>query len=94
MLKLKNRKNEEILLKYVNEESNSKYIIKLKVELEEAKKVEDILLQHIKEKNQECEKLEEDVVCLKKKLEKTQTKLNVNIQKIKESEKLDVILNF
>jgi len=54
-LKLKNRKQKEILLKYVKEESNSKYIIKLKVELEEAKKVEDILMKKIKEKSQERE---------------------------------------
>ena len=59
MLKLKNRKQEEILLKYVKEESNSKDIIKLKVELEEANKVEDIMMQQIKEKIQECERLEE-----------------------------------
>ena len=50
-LKLKNRKDKVILLIYVKEESNSKDIIKLKVELEEAKKVEDILMQKIKEKN-------------------------------------------
>jgi len=64
----------------------------LKVELEESNKVEDILLQQIKEKKQECEKLEEEVVYLKKKLEKAQTELNINIQKIKVSEKLDVVL--
>jgi len=37
--------------KYVKEESNLEDIIKLKVELEEAKKAEDILIKQIKRKN-------------------------------------------
>lgn len=65
----------------------------MKVELEKSKKVEDILMKQVKEKNQECERLEEEVVCLKKKLEKAQTELNMNIQQIKGYEKLDVIVN-
>ena len=69
----------EILLKYVKEESNSENIIKLKVELQESKNVEDILMKQIKKKNQECGRLEEEVVCLNKNLEKAQTKLNINI---------------
>jgi len=80
-------------LKYVKEESNSEEIIKLKVELEEAKKVEDILLQQIKEKGQEFERLEEEVLIMKKIIEKAQTNLNMNIPHIKGSEKLDLILN-
>ena len=43
-------------------------IIGLKTQLEEARKVEDTLLQQMREKSLECEKLEE-VVCLRKKLE-------------------------
>lgn len=45
ILKQKNKKQNEILLKYVKEESKSEEIIKLKFEPEEAKKVKDILLQ-------------------------------------------------
>lgn len=41
----------------------------LKVELEEAKKIEYMLLHQIKDKTREQEKLEEEVVCLRKKLE-------------------------
>lgn len=80
-------------MKYVKEESNSEDIIKLKVKIEEENKVEDILMKQIKKINKECECLEEEVVCLKKKLEKSQTELNMNIQQIKGYEKLDVILN-
>ena len=80
-------------MKYVKEESNSEDIIKLKVELEESKMVEYILMQEIKEKNQECEILEEEVVSLRNNLEKAQTELTINIQQIKGSKQLDNILN-
>ena len=56
-LKLKCKKQKDIFLKYVK--PDSKYLIQLKVELLEAKKVEDILLKKIKDKPQEQEKLEE-----------------------------------
>ena len=48
-LNLKCRKHKVILLKYVREEQNSEVLIQFKVELEEAKKVEDILLKQIKD---------------------------------------------
>ena len=51
-LKLKCRKQKDILLKCVKEVPNSKDLIQLKVELEEAKNVEDILLKQIKDKHQ------------------------------------------
>ena len=77
-LKLKCRKHKDILLKYVKEVPNSEDVIQLKLELEEAKKVEDILLKKIKDKHQEQEKLEEEVVCLRKKLENTQKESSMN----------------
>ena len=43
-LKLKCRKQKDILLKYLREEQNSEVLMHLKVELEEAKKIEDMLL--------------------------------------------------
>ena len=49
-LKLKCRKQKEILLKCVKEEQNSEVLMLLKVKLEEAKKIEDMLLQQIKDK--------------------------------------------
>ena len=63
----------------------------MKVELEEAKKVEDILLKQIKDKTQEQEKLEEEVVCLRKKLENAPRKINTS--QMTSSGKLNEILN-
>jgi hypothetical protein len=42
----------------------------LKVELEEAKKIEDILKHQLSEKKERCEALEEEVVKTKKEMEK------------------------
>ena len=92
-LKLKCRKQKDILLKYVREEQNSEILIQLKVELEESKKVEDILLKKIKDKVQEQEKLEEEVVRLRKKLENPKMKLSMNTPQMKSFEKLNKILN-
>ena len=71
-LKLKCRKQKEILLKCVKEEQNSEVLRQLKVKLEEAKKIEDMLLQQIKDKSREQEKLEEEILCLRRKLESAQ----------------------
>ena len=67
--------------------------MKLKVELEEAKKIEDMLLQQIKDKTREQEKLEEEVVCLRKKLENGQKKVSTNSSQIASSSKLNEILD-
>ena len=50
------------------EYEDRKEIIGLKTQLEETKKVEDTLLQQMREKSQECERMEEEVVSLRKKL--------------------------
>ena len=55
--------------------------------------MEDILLKKIKDKNQEQEKLEEEVVCLRKKLEQDQRELSMNTPWMKSSEQLEKILN-
>ena len=55
--------------------------------------MEDILLKQIKDKYQEQEKLEEEVVCLRKKLENAQRELSMNTPWMTSSEKLDKILN-
>ena len=65
----------------------------MKVELEEAKKVEDILLKKIEDKIQKQEKLEEEVVCLRKKLENSQRKLSINTPQMTSSDKLNKILD-
>ena len=90
-LKLKCRKQKDILLKYVREEQNSKVLTKLKLELEEAKKIEYMLLKQIKDKIQEQEKLEEEVVCLRKKLENAQRKIDTS--QMTSSGKLNEILD-
>ena len=54
------------------EYEDKKEIFGLKTQLEEAKKVEDTLLQQMREKSQECERLEEEVVSLRNNLEKSQ----------------------
>ena len=92
-LKLKCRKQKDILLKCVKEVPNSEDLIQLKVELEEAKKVEDSLLKKIKDKHQEQEKLEEEVVWLRKKLENTQRELSMNTPRMTSTKQLDKILN-
>ena len=56
-------------------------------------KVEDTLLQQMREKNMECEKLEEEVVSLRKNLEKSQRELLMNTPLMKSSGQLDQILN-
>ena len=65
----------------------------MKVELEESRKIDDILKGEIKEKNQECEKLEEEVVSLIKESENTQRELTMNIPRMKSSEQLEKIIN-
>ena len=64
-----------------------------KVELEEAKKIEDMLLQQIKDKTREQEKLEEEVVCLRNKLENSQRKVVISSSQTKSSSKLNEILD-
>ena len=65
----------------------------MKVELEESRKIGDILKKEIKEKNQEREKLEEEMVSLRKISEKAQKELTMNIPWMKISEQLEKILN-
>jgi hypothetical protein len=57
----------------------------LKVELEEAKKIEDILKQQLSEKKVRCEALEEEVVKTRKEMEKFKALYLQNIPSIKAS---------
>ena len=75
------------------EYEDKKEIVGLKTHLEEARKIEDTLLQQMKEKNMECERLEEEVASLRKKLEKSRRELLMNTPQMKSSEQLDQILN-
>ena len=76
----------------MKEEQKSEVLMQLKVELEEAKKIEDMLLQQIKDKTQEQEKLEEEVVCLRKKLENSQRTVVIKSSQTTSSSKLNDIL--
>ena len=51
-----------------------------------------MLLKQVKEKTQEQEKLEEEVICLRKKLENSQRKVVINSSQTKSSSKLNEIL--
>jgi hypothetical protein len=65
----------------------------LKVELEEAKKIEDILKQQLSEKKVRCEALEEEIVKTRKEMEKFKGLYHQNMPSIKASEGLTSILN-
>jgi hypothetical protein len=65
----------------------------LKVNLEEAKNIEDILKQKLKEAETKGEKLEAEVVTARKYLEKFQALYHHNLTSIKASEGLASILN-
>jgi hypothetical protein len=93
-LRIKNRKQKQLLIQF---EKDSKQpdedFALLKVELEEAKKIEDILKQQLSEKKARCEALEEEVVKTRKELEKFQALYHQNLSSIKASEGLATILN-
>jgi hypothetical protein len=93
-LRLKKRKKKQLLIQF---EKGSKKpdedFALLKVELEEAKKIEDILKQQLSEKKARCETLEEEVVKTRKELEKFQALYHQNLSSIKASEGLATILN-
>jgi hypothetical protein len=93
-LKIKTRKQKQLLIQF---EKDSKQpdedFALLKVELEEAKKIEDILKQQLSEKKARCKALEEEVVKTRKELEKFQALYHQNLSSIKASEGLTTILN-
>jgi hypothetical protein len=93
-LRIKNRKQKHLLMQF---EKDSKQpdedFALLKVELEEAKKIKDILKRQLSEKKARCEALEKEVVKTRKEMEKFQALYNQNLSSIKASEELTLILN-
>jgi hypothetical protein len=85
-LRIKNRKKKQLLIQF---EKDSKHpdedFALLKVELEEAKKIEDILKQQLLEKKARCKSMEEEVVKTRKELEKFQALYHQNLSSIKAS---------
>ena len=65
----------------------------LKVKLEEAKKIEDILKQQLSEKKFRREALEEEIVKTRKEMKKFKGLYHQNLPSIKASEELTSILN-
>jgi hypothetical protein len=93
-LRIKN-KNQRQLLKQFEKDSKepSEDHVLLKVELEEAKKIEEILKQQIPEKKARGESLEQEVVKTRKEMEKFQALYNQNLSSIKSSEGFTTIFN-
>jgi hypothetical protein len=83
-----------LLIQFVkdNKQPNEDFSL-LKVELEEEKKIEDILKQQLSEKKARSKDLEEEVVKTKKELEKFQDLYHHNLSSIKASEGLATIMN-
>ena len=89
-LRIKKRKQKQLLIQY---ETNRKDISLIKLELEEAKKIEEALKQQLTKSKARCEHLEKEVVTVKKDSEKYQALYHQNISSIKASEELNNILN-
>jgi hypothetical protein len=93
-LRTKNRKQKQLLTQF---EKDGKKLDEdfalLKVELEEAKKIEDILKQQLSEKKVRCEALEEEIVKTRKEMEKFKGLYHQNLPSIKALEELTSILN-
>ena len=92
-LRIRNRKQKQLLIQF---EKDSKQpdedFALLKVELEEAKKIEDILKQQLSEKKARCEALEEEVVKTRKYMDKFKTLYLQNLPSIKTTSELNDIL--
>jgi hypothetical protein len=90
----KKKKQKQFMIQF--EKDSKKYdedFALLKVELEEANKIEDILKQQLSEKMARCEALEEEVVKTKKEMEKFKALYLQNIPSIKTSAELNDILS-
>jgi hypothetical protein len=85
-LRMKNRKQRQLLIQIEkdNKEPDENLVL-LKVELEEAKKIEDILKQQLSEKKARCEGLEQAIVKTRKDMERFQALYNQNLSSIKAS---------
>jgi hypothetical protein len=93
-LRTKNRKQKQLLTQFEKDSKKpDENFALLKVELEEAKKIEDILKQQLSEKKVRCEALEEEIVKTRKEMEKFKGLYHQNLPSIKASEELTSILN-
>jgi hypothetical protein len=92
-LRCKKRKQKKLLKQFkMNSEKPDENFSLLKVELEEANKIEDILKQQLSEKKVRFEALEEEIVKTRKEMEKFKGLYHQNLPSIKASEGLSSIL--
>jgi hypothetical protein len=83
-LRCKKRKQKWLLMQFkMNDKKHDEDFSLLNVELEEAKKIEDILKQQLSEKKSKCEALEEEIVKNKKEMEKFKALYHQNMSSIK-----------
>jgi hypothetical protein len=76
-LRIKKRKQRQLLIQFKKDSKEpDEDLLLLKVELEEAKKIEDILKRQLSEKKARCEALEQEVVKTRKEMEKFQAFYN------------------
>jgi hypothetical protein len=88
------RKQKQLLKQFkINGEKPDENFSLLKVELEEAKKIEDILKQQLSVNKARCEALEEETVKTRKEMDKFKGLYHQNLPSIKASEGLASILN-
>jgi hypothetical protein len=93
-LRIKNKKQKQFLIQFEKDSKQpDEYFALLKVELEEERKIEDILKHQLLEKRARSEALEEEVVKTRKEMEKFQALYNKNLSSIKALEGLATILN-
>jgi hypothetical protein len=93
-LRIKNKKQRQLLIQFEKDSKKpDEDLVLLKVELEEAKKIEDILKRQLSEKKARCKSLEQEVMKTRKEMEKFQALYNQNLSSIKASEGLATILN-
>ena len=74
-------------------EEIEKIIISLKIQLEEAKRKEKVVRIQLKENDEICDKLESEIILLRKELEKSTAQLNRSL-KFGKGAILDDIINF
>jgi len=93
-LRTKNKKQKQLLTQFEkdNKKPDENFAL-LKVELEEEKKIENILKQQLSEKKVRVEALEEEIVKTRKEMEKFKGLYHQNLPSIKASEELTSILN-
>jgi hypothetical protein len=86
-LRFKKKKKKQLLIQFEKDSKKpDEDFALLKVELEEAKKIEDILKQQLSEKKARCEALEEEVVKTRKEMEKFKALYLQNLPSIKASQ--------